>query len=195
MARPIVDESVPLRDALRTATADVHARLHRHSGLAAVAGGRIDREAYRRLLSRLYGFYLPFEAVAAIEPLRSGWLASDLAAFDTPQSQLCAIGCCTVLPRLDSAEARVGAMYVVEGSALGGRGLARHLSGLIGADTLAGRRFFASDGADTGRVWRAFGESLGAVPAAGRSTVIDAAVATFCCFETWMDGWEAAGNA
>jgi heme oxygenase len=194
---PIANDGAPLNGALRRATADVHARLHLHPGLAAVAEGRIDIEGYRRLLLRLYGFYLPFEAAAGLEPLRSGWLSSDLAVLETPPWRLAASRCCASLPRLDCAFAVLGAMYVVEGSALGGRGLARHLGALLGHETLMGRRFFASDGADTGRAWRAFGERLSAVPAAGaaRCTVIDAAVATFNCFEAWMDGWEAAGNA
>lgn len=194
---PIVDDGAPLNAVLRRATADVHARLHLHPGLAAVAEGRIDAEGYRRLLLRMYGFYLPFEAAARLEPLRSGWLSSDLAALGTPPWRLVASGCCGSLPRLDCAFSVIGAMYVVEGSALGGRGLARHLAGLLGDETLRGRRFFSSDGADTGRAWRAFGERLSAVPPAGpaRRTIIDAAVATFCCFEAWMDGWEAAANA
>ena len=186
-----------LHGALRNATADVHARLHEHSGLAAVAAGRIDAAGYRRLLLRLYGFYLPFEAAAGLDPLRSGWLASDLAVLDTPQWQFAEAGFCSALPRLDSAEAVLGAMYVVEGSALGGRGLARHLADLTGAGSLAGRRFFASDGADTGRAWRAFADRLRLVPhnPAIQRTVVAAAVATFCCFETWLNGWEAQGNA
>ncbi|WP_310498451.1 biliverdin-producing heme oxygenase [Sandarakinorhabdus sp.] len=189
------EHSLPLRDALRSATADVHARMHLHAGMAAIANGRIGREGYRRLLVRLYGFYLPFEAAAGLAPLRSGWLASDLVALGTPESQLSSIGCCPDLPQLDSDAALIGAMYVVEGSALGGRQLARNLGGQAGGNTQAGKRFLASDGADTGRAWRAFCERLNAVPDDARRTVIDAAVTTFCCFESWLDGWEAADNA
>lgn len=146
----------PLRHALRCATADVHARLHLHTGLSAVAAGQIDIDDYRRLLLRLYGFYLPFEYAAGLEPVRSGWLASDLTALATPEWRLAASAVCASMPRLDSPQAVLGAMYVVEGSALGGRGLARQLNDLLGDETLSGRRFFASDGADTGRAWRAF---------------------------------------
>ena len=190
---PIVAQVDALRFALRHATADVHARLHEHSGLAAVSAGQIGAERYRHLLLRLYGFYLPFEVAAGLFPVRTGWLASDLAALDTPLLQIAGADRCAALPRLDSAEAVLGAMYVVEGSALGGRGLARHLATLTGAGSLAGRRFFASDGADTGRAWRAFGHRLRLVPhdPAIQHTVIAAAVATFSCFETWLNGWEA----
>jgi heme oxygenase (biliverdin-IX-beta and delta-forming) len=183
-----------LRHALRCATAGVHARLHLHAGLAAVAAERIDIGRYRRLLLRLYGFYLPFEQAAGLEPTRSGWLASDLVALALPEWRPSA-AICAGLPRLDSPMAVLGAMYVVEGSALGGRGLAQHLTGLLGDGSLAGRRFFASDGADTGRAWRAYIDRLDTVTEHDWAVVIDAAIATFGCFETWMDGWEAGYNA
>jgi heme oxygenase len=184
-----------LRHELRVATADVHARLHLHAGLAAVAAERIDVSGYRQLLLRLYGFYLPFENAAGLEPVRSGWLATDLTALATPESRLATAALCATLPRLDSPQAVLGAMYVVEGSALGGRGLARQLNCILGDATLSGRRFFASDGVDTGRAWRAFVDRIDRVANRDRKIVIDAAIETFCCFETWMDGWEAAGNA
>lgn len=184
-----------LRHALRGSTADVHARLHLHPGLAAVAAQRIDINGYRQLLLRLHGFYLPFENAAGLQPVRSGWLASDLAALATPEYRLATAAVCATLPLLDSPQAVLGAMYVVEGSALGGHGLAKRLRSLLGDETLMGRRFFASDGADTGRAWRAFVDRIDGVTDRDRTIVIDAAIATFCCFETWMDGWEAVGNA
>ncbi len=184
-----------LRHDLGIATADVHARLHLHAGLAAVAAARIDVSGYRQLLLRLYGFYLPFENAAGLEPVRSGWLASDLAALAVPDYRLATAAVCASLPHLGSPQAVLGAMYVVEGSALGGHGLARQLSSLLGDATLSGRRFFASDGADTGRIWRAFVDRIDRVANRDRTIVIEAAIATFCCFETWMDGWEAACNA
>lgn len=193
--RPAGRERLLLRDALRLATADVHARLHLHPGLAAVAAGRIDIAGYRSLLHRLHGFYRPFEAAAGLPPLRSDWLARDLDAIGAAPGGT--RHWCARLPPLDSSEAILGALYVVEGSALGGRGLARQLGGLLGENTLVGRRFFASDGADPGIAWRAFVDQLAAVPAAARAqrTVIGAAVGVFGSFETWLEGWETPGNA
>ena len=194
-ALPTAAMNLSLRHALRIATADVHARLHLHAGLAAVAAKRIEVGGYRQLLLRLYGFYLPFENAAGLAPVRSGWLAIDLAALATPRYRLASAALCATLPRLDTPQAVLGAMYVVEGSALGGHGLARQLNGLLGDATLSGRRFLASDGADTGQAWRAFVDRIDRVADRDRTIVIDTAIATFCCFETWMNGWEAAGNA
>jgi heme oxygenase len=86
----------------------------------------------------------------------------------------------------------LGARYVVEGSALGGRGLARRLDGLLGPGTLAGRRFFSGHGAETGAVWRGYLDRLSAAPEtpAARAAAIEGATATFSIFEQWLEGWD-----
>jgi len=113
-----------LRDALRAATADVHERLHCHDGLAAVQAGTIDREAYQQLLSRLYGFYRPFEAAAQLSPERTRWLEVDLDALGVCATLRDTLPRCTAFPPRFSPDHVLGARYVVEGSALGGRGMA-----------------------------------------------------------------------
>jgi len=126
----LIGEIVPLRMAtaksapslrleLRAATQDVHDRLHRHVGFAAIQDATIGLADYQDLIVRLYGFYLPFEAAVAIGPDRSNWLAGDMEALDL-QRPLHAVPKCWHVPRLDSAPLRLGALYVAEGSALGG---------------------------------------------------------------------------
>ena len=108
-----------LRLELRAATQDVHNRLHRNVGFAAIQDTTIGLVDYQDLIVRLYGFYVPFEAAVAIEPVQSNWLAGDLEALDLKQPPQ-AVPKCWHVPRLDSAHLRLGALYVVEGSALGG---------------------------------------------------------------------------
>lgn len=171
---------------LRVATADVHERLHGHNGLAAVKSGTIDLPRYRLLLQRLHGFYVPFEAAAGLPPLRSVWLARDLAALGVVPAEGAA-----AVPAFITPAAQIGALYVVEGAALGGHGLAKSLGKLLGRDAVAGRRFFACDGADPGASWRAFVIRLGDIPAAAHPQAATAAVAAFAVFESWVGGWEA----
>jgi heme oxygenase len=184
-----------LRGLLRAATQDVHDRLHRHAGFAAIQDATIQWADYRRLLARLYGFYLPFEAAAGIGAERSTWLAADLAALGEPRP-LVALPTCKDLPRLDLAHSRLGARYVVEGAALGGRELARGLDRLLGADAVAGRRFFIGRGPGTGEAWRDYLAQLSAAPPepAARAEIISGAVATFAAFEDWLDGWSSLPN-
>jgi len=180
-----------LHDLLRATTREIHERLHGHSGLGAVASGTIDRGAYTALLSRLYGFHQPFEVAVRLVPERTRWLESDLAALGVDAEMQAAVARCTGFPAIVSPDYLLGARYVVEGSALGGRGLARQLDPLLGTGNPQGRRFFSGHGADTGNAWRTYLARLAEAPAAAtsRATIIAGATATFAIFEQWLDGW------
>ncbi len=179
-----------LRRVLQAATRDVHERLHRHAGFAAIQDGTIGRAAYRDLVVRLYGFYAAFKVAAAVGPVRSAWLASDLEALGLARP-LETLPRCRHVPRLDTAHRRLGALYVAEGSALGGRELARGLDRLLGADATAGRRFFIGRGPRTGAAWRGYLARLSAAPreASAHAEIVAGAVETFAAFERWLDGW------
>lgn len=184
--------SIPIRQALLSATGEVHERLHHHPGLAAVQSGSIDTRGYTRLLARLYGFHEPFELEARLVPTRSVWLENDLAAFGIGPEQLSTLPRCSGFPDLSSDEAMLGALYVVQGSALGGVALARGLEGLVGHGALDGRRFFNGHGSRTGDAWRTYLHRLSNASHASehRATIIATALATFALFEQWIEGWE-----
>jgi heme oxygenase len=100
---------------------------------------------------------------------------------------------CRGFPDLEAPEALLGALYVVEGSALGGVALARRLDGILGEGVLDGRRFFSGRQAETGAAWRDYLQRLSAASEApkDRATAISAANKTFEVFERWLDGWSA----
>ena len=180
-----------LLDLLRSTTREVHERLHSHRGLAAVKAGTIGRAEYVALLRRLHGFHRPFEVATGTGPERSHWLEADLAVFGVDRAMCSAHPACRAFPHRASPGYILGAHYVVEGSALGGRGLARQLDGLLGTDVIAGRRFFTGHGATTAMVWRAYLTRLSAAPnePAEHAAVIAGAAATFAIFEQWLKGW------
>lgn len=187
-------ESTPLptlRDELRSATSKPHERLHQHDGLAAVAEGTIDRSAYIALLARLYGFHYSFELAAQAIPERTRWLELDLATLGVDAAMLAGLPRCTIIPALSSPDYLLGASYVVEGSALGGRGLARQLDGLLGKGIVAGRRFFIGHRTETGEVWRSYLARLSAASAgtASPTAIVAGAVSTFTIFEQRLEGW------
>lgn len=181
-----------LRDALRLATEDVHERLHAHPGLASVQAGAIDIKAYTALLSRFYGFHRPFEITARLVPHRTTWLERDLAALGVDADKRATLPRCAAFPETALHEYILGARYVVEGSALGGRGLARQLDDLLGVGVVAGRHFFSGYGAETGRVWRDYLTRLEAVPDVGMkwAAVVKGATETFAIFEQWLEKWD-----
>lgn len=115
-----------------------------------------------------------------------------LAAFGIGPEQLFTLPRCSGFPDLSSDEAMLGALYVVEGSALGGIALARSLEGLVGHGALDGRRFFNGHGSRTGDAWRAYLFRLANAShrPEHRATIIATALATFALFEQWIEGWE-----
>jgi heme oxygenase len=143
------------------------------------------------LLVRLYGFHVSFEAAVGIASLRSAWLQDDLAALSVDGHTPATMPRCTALAPFDTPSRRLGALYVVEGSTLGGRHLARRLDPLLGRDGSAGRRFFLGRGADTDAAWSAFLAQLAfsASDPAVAGEIVAAAVATFSIFEEWLRGW------
>ena len=193
-SHPSQGPDVNFRAVLRNTTLDVHQRLHRHDGFAAVQNGTITIAAYRHLLVRLHGFYVPFEMAADVAGERSIWLKDDLRALGVDPNGPRSPDLCPDIPVSRTPEARLGALYVVEGSALGGRELARNLNGLLGADAISGRRFFIGRGAGTGVAWRSYLAQLEAYAAdqAARPRITHAALETFAVFERWMSGWSRA---
>jgi len=180
-----------IREVLRVATQGPHERLHLHAGFASVKAGTITLADYRALLIRLYGFYLPFEHAVGSEDLRTQWLARDLASLGTDEAAVSHIPLCADFPSYDGPEDRLGALYVVEGSALGGRQLSRGLDRLLGEDPVEGRRFFAGRCAGTGDAWVDFLARLASVGSEpqGRAALVRAAIETFELFEIWLSGW------
>jgi heme oxygenase len=180
------------RDLLRAATQAPHQRLHLHAGFSAVKDGTISLPGYRALLICLYGFYLPFERAAGFGDVRTQWLERDLAWLGVGTAELSRIPLCADIPRYGCLERKLGALYVVEGSALGGRMLCRGLDQLLGGSSIQGRRFFAGHGAGTGAAWLGFLarlESANPDPM-GRAALVSAAVETFELFERWLRGWD-----
>ncbi len=175
--------------ALRQATRAPHERLHLHPGFLAVQQGTIERAAYRALLARLYGFHVAFEVAAGIAPDRSLWLRDDLASLGVDNASVARLPICPV-PGLGNLNRRLGALYVIEGSALGGLAMGKSLDPLFGIGVVAGRQFFLGRGRETVLAWNALLADLltpGAV--ASRAEIITAAQQMFTVFEEWLSDW------
>lgn len=119
---------------------------------------------------------------------RLGFVAEDLAWLDgalTPPAPVQVPRC---LPEASLACA-VGALYVIEGSALGGQVITPRLQRDLGLEPGRGASYFHGFGAQTGGMWREFrhwaGASIGADAAArgqacrAAGQTFDALIATF----------------
>ena len=144
-----------VRNLLRTATAAAHERLHAHPGFSAAAAGMIGQDDYQRLLSRLLGFHRPFEGLTRAVAdrgqvdldldarARSHALVLDLAFLGMDRNGIDRLPDWSPSLDLRNEDALLGALYVVEGSTLGGLQIARSLKARFGGQGSAGLNFFS----------------------------------------------------
>lgn len=152
-----------------------------------------SREEYRKLLVKFYAFYSFFEAKmrSAIESnqvdfdyekrLNAPKLFNDLRSLGMSKTGISNIAGFDDLPALDSPEKIFGALYVVEGSTLGGQIISRHLKEKFNLDETNGVAFFSGYGKETGKMWNAFREKITAfaLNSTDHEAVIKSAIATF----------------
>lgn len=148
---------------------------------------------YRNLLVKFFAFYQPFEREmkAAIEKyqvdfdyaerLNAPKIFNDLKNLGMSGAEISNVGNFTDLPALDSPERIFGALYVVEGSTLGGQIISRHLKEKFKLDESNGVAFFSGYGKDTGKMWNAFREKITAFAetSGDREAIIKSANDTF----------------
>jgi heme oxygenase len=174
---------------LRTATTPEHERVE---ALMPLMSANLTRADYIGVLQHIYpllaGWELWAKAHAPAEYAtllatrqRSSLLASDLAHFGSslpathfPAQQVPALG--------ESPAAFLGAMYVIEGSTLGGQHIARHIEPLLNLSADGGTAYFRGYGEHTGEQWREFKAALAAVPDEQGETLILAAKGMFTVF-------------
>lgn len=193
----LASSPLPARIELRQATAVVHERLHHVPIFAALAEGRLDHVAYVGLLGRLYGFHDPFEAAIdrvgppGLQPVqwrRAHLLRSDIAALGQSEAAIRRLPRHAVVGSRWTPARAMGVLYVIEGSTLGGRLLARQLDHVVGGDNKAGRSFLLA-GTGMGHVrWGDFCAALDAcgTDAAARAEMVAGAIETFRAFEAWF---------
>lgn len=188
---------------LRAETRDLHEATERRIAPA----DRLRTPAgYTRLLSSLYPVQVAIETRLAsfsewstLDPpidlhrrRRAGILAADLGVLGVDASR--DLPGCEAPPVLPTFAHALGALYVLEGSRLGGRILARQVSSSIGSGAGEATRFLRGDGVAVGLLWTELRTSLGAYadgsgPRA-RAAIVDGARASFRCFDRQLATWE-----
>lgn len=152
-----------------------------------------DHAAYRRLVEAYYGFHAPLElrlsGYQGSERHKAPALCQDLLALGASAAQIDALPLCERLPSITDQASALGVMYVLEGSTLGGQVLKRAMAERLGVDTNTGGAFLDVYGSVTGSRWRSFLQRLEQAPhsADGQARSVACAVATFQCFERWLD--------
>jgi heme oxygenase len=157
-----------LQVALRQATRESHHVIDHHPLMAPLVRSDLTRQEYTRALVALDWLHAPLqcELATALAEFsgefeladRVAWLHKDLIALGAtasgPQPAW-------TPPRLDGSAELIGALYVIEGSTLGGQVIARRIEASLGLSATSGARFFNGWGAETEARWQRFWDFAG----------------------------------
>jgi len=185
----------PLSRQLRLATANLHLRAEELLNISVLM---FDRGSYADTLDRFHGLYFPLEqalrqyrrwgalGLNLRERSHVGRLYRDLVALGREPSPQHA----SDVGEVTSFEHALGALYVMEGSTLGGRIILRHLEESEIDIPTGARSFFGGHGPDTGVMWRSFVSSLdafGELHPTSRTAVQQGAQRTFDAVIAWFE--------
>lgn len=149
---------------LKKRTKEVHASLEKSGFMAGFVSKDLDLDQYKLLLLRLYQALAPTEAAI----VRSKHLDTFSSVKDRPylaalKADLAFFQIDTVFSGLakqrydfDTQPTLLGALYVLEGSALGGRQLARMIGSRLGLTPSTGMAYFSLQAALGMSRWTAF---------------------------------------
>lgn len=149
----------PIHECLRESTRADHLRLE---GVLNLLDPELTRERYGRVLIGFHAFHERLES----QLRRHHWANNLSLDFNLPQrapllrADLAVLGISAAahdevpLPEIQTISEFAGRLYVVEGAALGGQFLARHLADKWAMDRDSGAAFFSGSGPlETGRRW------------------------------------------
>jgi len=182
---------------LRKQTAPSHQKLEDNPLSKAILTANVSVADYQQYLSALYGVTAGCEATLfpAIEGIiwdlksryRSQLIVSDLLATGFSELQIAALPVYHFA--WSSAADAMGAMYVLEGSTLGGRVLYKHIHKTLGFDASNGASYFWGYGDQTGSMWKSFISSFTqfAMETGQGAEIINSATHTFTIIDTWLD--------
>lgn len=152
-------------------------------------------QGYAHLLHIFYGYFSPVEELIQQnigtghipdwnERRKTAALLKDAATLN---SNLLAGDTCTTLPAINSVGSALGALYVLEGSTLGGVHIAAMISQRI-PQAEGALTFFRSYGTETTRMWDVFKKRLNeSVSTKDVAVAAHAANETFLHLKNWME--------
>jgi heme oxygenase (biliverdin-IX-beta and delta-forming) len=183
---------------IRSATEAHHRQLEDTPLLKHFSKRTITLPVYANILEKLYGYFQPveltlnrFSELSAYLPdyhqrRRSISLVEDLRKVSGLPARF---PTCDRLPVINSAARAFGCLYVMEGSALGGRMISSILKEKLGIDNHTGASFFYGYGTETGNKWKMFSESLSVFSKryGNDNDIVHGAADTFDKLKRWMN--------
>lgn len=162
LAKTYPDQTVAV---LRAATEPLHRALHQHP-LIVELFTRPSFDSYRAVLEGFQRFYAEAEPMIVERSrkcgcarqyprvLRSPWLIADLKSLGCECDRPVLVNDEHPVAKLNSVADLVGTLYVINGSALGGRTILRKVSASLSIEHSC--QFFTGEGDKTRETWNAF---------------------------------------
>ncbi len=154
---------------LREKTADYHNKLEETALSQVILSEKVTMEAYIDYLKTMYAYTKPLEET--FFPLmkdvfsnldlreRSHLLEKDLFKLGVSATELDEADFAPI-DMTASPEEMAGAIYVMEGSSLGGRVIFKHIHKTLGLEADTGGAYFYGHGGETGKFWTSFMDEL-----------------------------------
>lgn len=177
---------------LRADTRPYHDAVEQNPFNRALTAGTVTTAITARFLSRMYGFVQPYETQLREQAGQFGpaWQLDQRYRAPLILEDLVQLGylaeplLCPSLPPLHTLPQLLGAMYVLEGSTLGGQVIARQLA----TASIAGRTYFTGRAGRAGPLWKSFCQQLEAIETdQTRAAIAASAVHTFQILTTWLN--------
>lgn len=184
---------------IRKQTSENHHRLEQSDLLHSITSPSLIPEHYFKTLRIFYGYFYPvekeinkFRLIKQYLPdfdkrRKAALIREDLLNLKAIQPEE-PLEMCHDLPEIKTASQAFGCLYVLEGSTLGGKIIARSLKKNLGLDQSHGASFFYGYGQETGTKWKAFQQALTSFSLNFREDhkVIKAANEAFYKLEVWI---------
>jgi heme oxygenase len=173
---------------LRTETRPYHDALEQNEFNRTLQDGTITAPITHRFLARLYGFLVPYEARLRQHDFAPEWQIGQRQRAHLILQDLgveaAALPLCLQMPTLAAWPQLLGAMYVLEGSTLGGQVLSRQLA----KAGIEARSYFTGNGEQTGPLWKSFCERLSAAATEeNQAQIVASAASTFQTLHAWIE--------
>ncbi|TGD81890.1 biliverdin-producing heme oxygenase [Hymenobacter wooponensis] len=180
-------ESPVILQRLRTETRPYHDALEQNEFNQALNAGQVSAAATQWFLAKLYGFLKPYEAQLDQHQFSPAWEIEQrhrahLILADMPPDA--SLPLCPDMPPLTTWPQLLGALYVMEGSTLGGQVINRQLA----KAGIESRTYFSGYGERTGPMWKRFCQLLTEEATdANQAEIVDSASLTFQKLHAWIN--------
>ena len=168
--------------------------MHAHAGLEKKLVARIRKvqcvDDYIALLRLMYGYYKPLQEKlqpAALEEIDIRYadnILNDIRDLGSTDNH---IPVCNRIPSINTPGSMLGALYVTEGSTLGGRIITKMIAKQLNISPEKGFSFFNAYGDDTQIIWEKFKSVLNHPRSENEQIeMVTAANDTFSMFNDWI---------